>query len=208
MHSRFRYKYDQNFLFSFFFFALTPLAVGTIIGIQLRLAAIPALVSAALVVGGQIKLGMMVADWRVHMTKVTDRRVKLTSSFIDGIRQVKMFAWEESLISKFKAVSNLLFFLISLSEMIKVRSEEMKLIKQSLIVKGITFTLAIGGYAIISLVGLLSYVGIGYKLTPDIVSIILFSEMNTKKAFTAQTLFGILTAPLANAPKAFQSFGG
>ena len=57
---------------------------------------------------------------------------------------------------------------------IQVREEEMAVIRQTLILKGLTFTLAVAGYALMSLAGLLTFVGLGGILTPDVVCTFLY----------------------------------
>lgn len=58
-------------------------------------------------------VGMMIAESKVQLSKVTEKRVKLTSSFIHGIIQVKMLTWEDSFISKVEEVISWRFSILT-----------------------------------------------------------------------------------------------
>eukprot|EP01127_Copromyxa_protea_P002968 TRINITY_DN12874_c0_g1_i1.p1 TRINITY_DN12874_c0_g1~~TRINITY_DN12874_c0_g1_i1.p1 ORF type:complete len:1033 (-),score=163.60 TRINITY_DN12874_c0_g1_i1:33-3131(-) len=130
-----------------------------------------------MVVGAQIKLGMWISDFKSVMEHLTQQRVKLTTTYVEGIATVKTLAWEDDFIRK----------------LTELREEESIYVRKSLMAKGVAFTLSVTGYAIISLFGFLTFTLTGNSLTATI-------------AFTSQALFGILTVPLTNAPKTVQSY--
>lgn len=111
-----------------------------------------------------------------RMTK-KDERIKIISEVLSGIQIVKLYAWEPSFQTQIQ----------------KVRSEEMQLLRKRMFIGCATEFIHNSVPFLVSLAAFLTYT----YMSGDVVS--------PKKAFTVVTLFNILTEPITDLPSCISS---
>ena len=97
---------------------------------------------------------------------IKDTRLKLLNEIFNGIKVIKLYAWEESFLNKVE----------------EVRSRELSTLRNASLVKAVTSFLWASTPLLVSVVTFATYIGFGGILTAD-------------KAFTALSLFNILRFP-------------
>jgi hypothetical protein len=88
--------------------------------------------------------------------KIRDRRSRLMSEILDGIRIIKFFAWEDSFVSR----------------ILGIRSEEIAILTKSLLYRAIMAFLAALAPVLVIIITFVVYISLG-------------NEMNAEKAFTS-----------------------
>uniref|UniRef100_A0A7S4JUQ1 Uncharacterized protein n=1 Tax=Paramoeba aestuarina TaxID=180227 RepID=A0A7S4JUQ1_9EUKA len=97
---------------------------------------------------------------------IKDTRLKLLNEILNGIKVIKLYAWEESFLNKVE----------------DVRNKELTTLRNASLIKAVTSFLWTSTPILVSVVTFATYVGYGGVLTAD-------------KAFTALSLFNILRFP-------------
>ena len=113
----------------------------------------------------------------------TDKRAKLLQELLGGMRVIKYFGWEVSILSSV-AVSSLTISQVPLIERIsQYRKSEMKHIRSLLLLRAVNNAIAFALPALAAIVSFVVYAAIGHTLDPAVI-------------FTALTLFQLLRLPL------------
>ncbi|KAK2566746.1 Multidrug resistance-associated protein 1 [Acropora cervicornis] len=124
-----------------------------------------------------VTMGVAVMAGLVKQLKNSDERIKLMNEVLSGIKVLKLYAWEESFISKITAI----------------RNKELQYIAKSLYLNaGVSFTFICAPLLV--------------SLSTFSVYVLLGNELTAGKAFVAISLFNILRLPLTLLPRVVVNF--
>ncbi|PRP78236.1 hypothetical protein PROFUN_13846 [Planoprotostelium fungivorum] len=138
---------------------------------QIGISSVAGIVVMFILVPINAKISIVVRNLQRQVMKLRDKRIEKMNEIVNGIRIIKLFAWEESFQQQVDGV----------------REEELVIKKKNIIIRGLQRFLFIGSPIWIALASFSLYTLLGNQLTSD-------------KAFTAIALFNLMRMPTTMLP--------
>ncbi|RKP37855.1 ABC transporter [Dimargaris cristalligena] len=154
---------------------VTPIIILVALGLllwKLGLAALVGFAFMALYLPLQHYFAKSLGNARRQAVLLTDQRIKMTQQFLQGIKVVKLYAWEESLTKAIYAVRRL----------------ECRFIRKLMLIRGALFTCGMVLPSFATIISFIVYVAMGSSLDPGTI-------------FASLALFNVLRTPLMLLPQ-------
>uniref|UniRef100_A0A1I8AJW5 ABC transmembrane type-1 domain-containing protein n=1 Tax=Steinernema glaseri TaxID=37863 RepID=A0A1I8AJW5_9BILA len=139
-----------------------------------------------LVIPVNFTISIIVKKWQVQQMRLKDERVKITNEVLNGIKVVKLYAWEPPM----------------LAEIDKIRRKEVALIRRSVMTRAITDILNVASPFLVALLTFTTYLLMDSKnaLTPQIafVSLTLFNQLRSPMMMVAELIGQTVQAMVSN----------
>ncbi|KAK0419050.1 hypothetical protein QR680_013923 [Steinernema hermaphroditum] len=139
-----------------------------------------------LVIPVNFTISIVVKKWQVMQMRLKDERVKMSNEVLNGIKVVKLYAWEPPM----------------LAEIDKIRRKEVALIRRSAMTRAITDILNVASPFLVALVTFTTYTLMDSKnsLTPQIafVSLTLFNQLRSPMMMVADLIGQTVQAMVSN----------